>query len=302
MPLVTGYGHPDYAASLGEFGQPRHLPQSDGWILQRRIPGSPLEDAMGVYPFFTCRHWHRLSADLDELGKDLVSLIVVTDPFADCDRHTLEKGFQQVLPYKDHFVADLSASPEDFVKKSHRATVRRAQKKVEVEVCETPLDRLEIWVELFSVLAERHNISGLRAFSEKAFATQLAIPGLVMFEARFEGKIVGLDLWYVMGDVAYGHLVAFSQLGYKLRASYATKWEVLAYFCGKVRWVDFGAGAGSAAGNSGLTDFKSGWSVGTKPVYLCSRIFQPDVYRDLAIARQAEATSYFPAYRMNEFS
>ncbi len=102
MPPVTGYRHPDYAASLGEFGHPRHLPRSDGWILQRRIPGSPHEDAMGVYPFFTCHHWHRLSADLDGMGEDLVSLIVVTDPFADCDRSTLEKGFQKVLPYKDH--------------------------------------------------------------------------------------------------------------------------------------------------------------------------------------------------------
>ena len=301
-PPVTGYRHPDYATSLGEFGRPRHLPLSDGWILQRPIPSSPHKDAMGVYPFFTCRHWHRLAADLDGLEADLVSLIIVTDPFADCNRHTLEKGFQKVLPYKDHYVADLSNPPESFIKKSHQATVRRARKWVEVEVCETPLDRLEVWLELFSVLTRRHGISGLRAFSERAFATQLAIPGLVMFEARSNGEIVGLDLWYVMDDIAYGHLVAFSDLGYKLRASYATKWEVLAYFYKKVRWVDFGAGAGLSAKSSGLTDFKRGWSTGTKPVYLCSRIFQPGPYRELATAKQAEHSEYFPAYRMGEFS
>ena len=68
-----------------------------------------------------------------------------------------------------------------------------------------------------------------------------------MFEASAGGDVVGLDLWYVHGDVAYGHLAAFSDLGYGLGASYATKWAMLHHFSGRVRWVDL-SGDGSGPG------------------------------------------------------
>jgi hypothetical protein len=157
-------------------------------------------------------------------------------------------------------------------------------------------------MQVFGTLVERHGIRGIRAFSREAFSRQLRIPGMVMFEAKAQGETVGLDLWYVQGDVAYGHLVAFSDLGYKLRASYATKWAVLEHFSDKLRWLDLGGGAGANAdAGDGLSKFKDGWSTGTKPVYLCGRVFQPERYKELCEMKQVGDTSYFPAYRNQEF-
>lgn len=49
---MTGYIHPGYAESLTEFGTPRELPRSKGWILKCQIPGFSDYDAMGCYPLF----------------------------------------------------------------------------------------------------------------------------------------------------------------------------------------------------------------------------------------------------------
>ena len=294
----TGYGHAGYAASLAGFGTPRHLRRSDGWILERQIPGTPYRDAIGPYPLFSCRDWSQLALDLDEIGTDLVSLMVVPAPFDRYSRPLLEQCFEQVTPFKSHYVTDLSKPLEQIVKKSHRETVARATKKVQVAHCVEPVAQLTKWIELFDVLVKRHHITGIRAFSPDAFAKQLAIPGMVMFEARANGETVGLDLWYTQADVAYGHLVAFSELGYELRASYATKWFMLNHFAGKVRWVDLGGGAGvSSNATDGLSIYKGGWSTGTVPAYLCCRIFNHSLYESLSSACGASGSSYFPAYR-----
>jgi hypothetical protein len=301
---VIGYIHPGYAESLAEFGTPRELPRCGGWVLERQIPGFPDHDAMGCYPLFCCQDWTQLSADLEEIGEDLVSLALVTDPFGSYTPTYLQQCFTDtVIPYKEHFVVDLSQQPIDtIVSKSHRSAVRRAMGKVDVEWCPDPTLFLDEWVELFAVLIERHNITGIRAFSRAAFAKQLSLPGMVMFRAVSQGITVGLDLWYVHREVAYGHLVAISPLGYKLRASYALKWYLLHYFVNKVRWVDFGGGAGTTNdGTDGLSQFKRGWSTGTRTAYFCGRIFDHRKYAEIVKAKGVKATDYFPAYRKGEF-
>jgi hypothetical protein len=297
----SGYAHAAYAASLSEFGTPRHLPRCDGWILERQIPGTPYRDAIGPYPLFSCRDWSRLDEDLQEIGTNLVSLMIVPAPFDGYDRPLLKRCFSRVIPFKSHYVTDLTQPIEKVVKKSHRETLTRASKKVQVSHCTEPQSRLRQWIDLFDTLAARHHITGMRAFSQEAFARQLAVPGMVMFEARTANESVGLDLWYRQGDVAYGHLVAFSELGYKLRASYATKWYMLNHFAGTVRWVDLGGGAGAnSQGTDGLSVFKQGWSTGTVPVCVCCRVFDQAVYDELTAARGVETTEYFPAYRTGE--
>jgi hypothetical protein len=299
----AGYAHADYAASLAEFAQPLHLERSDGWLLRRAIKGTPYCDAMGPYPLFFCRNWGQLGEDLSGLTSDLVSVVLVTDPFADVDAVSLSGRFDRVVRFKEHYVAELDQPREKFVRTSHRATARRALRSVAVEVCERPWDHLDDWLRLFANLSRRHSISGLRAFSRQAFETQLRIPGLVMFQASAGDEVVGLDLWYVQGDAAYGHLAAFSELGYKLRASYATKWTMLGYFSGRVRRVDLTGPVGRSVSRSeGLAAFKSGWSTATRPVYLCGRILQPDLYEELSRRQRAATTDYFPAYRDGELA
>jgi hypothetical protein len=299
---AAGYTHPDYVASLAEFGEPLHLPGSGGWLLRRRIGASDLCDAMGPYPLFFCRDWNRLGSDLAALADELVSVVVVTDPFAGCTEDVLSVTFDRVLRFKDHFVVALDRPPEAFVRKSHQAHARRALQSVEVDVCASPSDHLADWLRLFGTLSNRHAISGLRAFSPHAFEQQLTLPGLVMFRARAGDDVVGLDLWYVHNDVAYGHLAAFSDIGYTLRASYATKWTMLHYFWQRVRWVDLAGSAGATVEDGdGLAAFKRGWSTGTKPVFLCERVLQPEHYAALTAAASHSDPSYCPAYRAGEF-
>lgn len=300
--MTTGYASAEYAASLSEFGQPRHLPRSDGWILERPIGETAHRDGMGPYPLFFCRDWGRLADDVTALAGDLVSIVLVTDPFADVDAVTLHAAFDHVVHFKDHYVADLDQPLASFVSKTHRAKARRALHTVDVGVCECPRERLDDWVRLFSNLTRRHSITGLRGFSRHAFELQLTIPGLVMFEATKDGEVVGLDLWYVQGDVAYGHLAAFSDAGYELDASYATKWTMLQHFAGTVRWIDLAGSAGVRTTDDGLAAFKRGWSTGTKPVYLCGRVLQPAVYEELSRQRGDGDTTYFPAYRQGELA
>ena len=111
----TGYGHADYAESLAEWGTPLHLPRSNSWLLRRAIPGSSRHDAMGPYPLFSCHNWSQLAADLDEVSSDLVSVVLVPESFTPVDRTGLERCFDRVTYFKDHFIADLRRPVEENV-------------------------------------------------------------------------------------------------------------------------------------------------------------------------------------------
>lgn len=300
---VTGYTHPGYAESLAEFGTPRRLPRSGGWILERRIPGFSSVDAMGCYPLFCCQDWSQLFPDLEDIGNELVSLALVTDPFGEYDESYLRKCFRDVvIPFKGRFIVDLCCPINDIVSKHHRYYARKALENVSVERCHDPTLLLDEWVDLYATLIERHDLNGIKAFSRMAFAKQLSIPGIAMFRAISQGTTVGAHLWCVQGEVAYSHLAAFSPLGYDLMASYALYWSAIEYFADKVRWLDLGAGAGvESNGTDGLSQFKRGWSTGTRTAYFCGRVFDHARYSEIVKAKGVSVTDYFPAYRKGEF-
>ncbi|MDQ3803229.1 MAG: GNAT family N-acetyltransferase [Acidobacteriota bacterium] len=301
---ATGYMHPAYAASLAEFGAPRLLPRSGGWVLERGIEGFPDRDAVGCYPLFSCPDWARLRADLDDLGGQLVSLALVTDPFGDYDAEYLKECFREVaVPFKQHFVVDLSREPAEFVHAHHRRNARRAAREVRVEECAPAADFLDEWDALYKVLVARHGISGAAAFSKESFAGQLRVPGVAAFRAERDGATVGMLLWYVQGDVAYYHLGAYSERGYELRASFALFHHAIEHFARRgLRWLNLGGAAGASAGGAaGLERFKEGWASGTRTAYFCGRIFDRGRYEEIVRAKGVPATSYFPAYRLGEF-
>lgn len=299
MPVSqTGYAHPLYTESLAEFGEPRHLPRSDGWLLERPIPNTPYRDAMGPYPLFACRNWSKLQYDLDEID-DLVSLTIVTDPFGGYDETLLNQCFDTMLRFKEHFVSDLDQPANEIVSKHHRYYARKALEKVRVEECAEPVRFLDEWTELYEGLAKRHGLAGIKAFSRDAFAQQFRVPGLVALRALSDGETVGMHLWYVSGEVAYSHLAASSGRGYELMASYALHRFALERFAGRVRWLDLGAGAGRGEEPGGLDRFKRGWSTGTRTAYLCGRVFDREVYE--ALSPEGD-TGYFPAYRTGELA
>jgi len=301
---MNGYSHPGYAAALAEFGKPRALPRSEGWILERPILDTPYRDAMGCYPLFACRDWSQLDLDLDELRSELVTLTIVADPFGNHTPAQLGKCFPAlVTPFKEHLVTELSRSPESFVATQHRRKAQKALERLDIERVEDAGVFADRWIELYANLVRRHGIRGLTAFSPDSFRAQLAVPGISLFRAISENETVGMTLWYTDREVAYYHLGAYSDLGYELEASFALFWHVLEYFSRQgLQWLDLGAGAGLSAKDSsdGLTRFKRGWATGTRTAYLCGRIF--DLSRYDQIMRDREANDYFPPYRKGEFA
>jgi hypothetical protein len=301
---MSGYMHPDYASSLSEFGRPRHLRSCDGWILESPIKGFSAFDAQGCYPFFTCRHWSEISKDLEALKQGLVSLMLVTDPFGDYDIEVLSTCFPDFfIPYKEHYVVDLTRPLADVISSHHARNIRKAQNNVEVEHCNHPLKFAQQWNNLYANLTKRHSIKGISAFSVRSFYKQLKVPGLEMFRAFRSEETVGIMLCYVHGDVGYYHLSAYSEAGYYLRASYALLAYVLDYFAERLRWLNLGAGAGVYnSRKDGLTRFKSGWASGTRTVYICGRVFNRALYDHLTKSRGMTGKDFFPLYRKPEIS
>jgi len=271
--------------------------------LDRAIPNSHRRDATGCYPIFCCRNWSGLKADLDELRADLVSLVLVTDPFAPVSEKDLNELFDRVIPFKEHFVADLSKPIEKIVSKKRYRLAHKALKTLTVEAAPHPEALVDEWWTLYSSLIHRHKLQGMKALSRSAFARLFTVPGLVVLRASFEGVTVGMHVEFVSGDVVYGHLAAYSDLGYRLHASSALHvWEV-EHFAGNALWIDWGGVAGlDPERTDGLTSFKQGFSNQTRRVYLCGRIFDDREYRDLAAKSATGSATYFPSYRAGEFS
>jgi hypothetical protein len=301
---VSGYRHPDYAAAMCHIGAPRALARSGGWLLERDIPGSDRYDLTGCYPIFSCTDWDNLDDDIAELGSGPVSVSLVTDPFARIDPDRLRRSFpDRCIPYKEHFVTDLALPDQSIVSAHHRRNVRRALKEIDVEVCADADAKvhLEAWTRLYDGLVARHAIEGAAAFPEESFRRQFDVPGLVLLRAVHAGETAGITLWYVQDDVAYYHLGAYDEAGYRQGAAFALFSAALGHFRGRVRWLALGAGAGvTNDGRDGLTRFKRGWATGTRTVYFCGRVLDRMAYEALTAGRavdSAHGIGFFPAYR-----
>lgn len=303
---AAGYMHEGYARSLGFVGDLVSLPASGGYLIARNVPGSSDRDGVGCYPVFCCRDWSALGKDIDEVGRELVTVTLVTDPFGNHDPDLLKAWFPDVCrPFKEHAIVDLAQEPREFVSSHHQRNTRRALKGLTVEVCDKPQEHLADWIRVYAGLVERHGIGGVAAFCPDAFAGQFEVPGLVMLRARKGNEVVGMILWYLQGDVGYYHLAAYTPEGYEQRASFALFWRSLEHFSGRVRWLGLGANAGRESAQDGLSRFKAGWATGTRTAYLCGRVCDRSRYQEL-VARTAggcspdlQGVGFFPAYRNN---
>ena len=254
---------------------------------------------MGAYPLFLCADWAALPADVEALTGELASLTLVSDPFADLEPQRLALTFPLCRRFKTHWTLDLAHAGAP--SRHHRDACRQASRRLRVEHCPEPLRQLDEWLAVFACLVGRHDLRGLKAPSRKAFARQLTVPGLAMFRAELNGEAVGFQLWFVSGDVAYGHLMAATPAGYAAQAHYGMTAAAIEHFAGRVLWLDFGGAAGATdAPDSPLVAFKRGWCNGTRPTYLCGRILDPPRYRQLCA--QAGGGDYFPAYRAGELT
>jgi hypothetical protein len=301
----TGYGHRAYVDSFATLGSPVKLRASGGWLLKRAIPASTYCDGMSCYPIFSCADWSALADDLRGLSQSVVSVTLVTDPFGNYDPASLKECFGDlVIAFKNHFVTDLTCAPVSFISSHHRRNAQNALKKLEIEQCIQPLSVLDDWIGLYGTLIQRHQVKGIAVFSRASFEQQFKVPGLVALRAVSGQDTVGMLLWYVQGEVAYYHLGAYSNEGYKMGASFALFSRAIEIFANSgIRWLDLGASAGlDGTAVDGLSRFKKGWSTGTRTAYLCGTIFDRVRYEELKAARGITYTHYFPAYRQGEFA
>lgn len=297
-----GYCHPEYAQSLAEFGRPTKLLRSGGWLLQRSIPNSDDSDAMGCYPLFACEAWEHLAQDIEKLREQVVTIALVPDPFGNFDEKLLQQTFERVIGFKSHFTIELGRDPEEIVSKHHRYYARKALAKVSVEVVSNPNSILPGWCHLYNNLIQRHKLSGIRAFSPTSFQRLFTLDCLVVLQALYQGRLVGAHLWMVQGDVANSHLTAFSDGGYELMCAYALYWEAIRHFTGRVKWLNIGAGAGLRTdAQDGLTQFKRGWSTGSRTAWFCASVLQAEKYAELCARAGVIEAGHFPAYRRGEF-
>jgi hypothetical protein len=300
--ILKGYLHPDYADSLAEFGHPRELSACGGWVLVRPIPDFDARDAMGCYPLFVCQDFMKIHDDLEKLKNDLVSLVLVTDPFADIEPQYLMEHFDLAKPFKRHLITTLHNNLELSINKHHRYYARKSLRDLDVEIVAQPEEMLDAWCELYQNLIARHNITGIQAFSRACFERQLRLPGLVMIAGRVKStnEVVGIHLVINQGEFSYSHLAAFSENGYKISAAYGIYWETLNYLkATNCQYFDLGAMPGlQDDSGDGLSRFKKGWSDNSRLVYLCGKIFNMG-QMDLLIKNNSSITKadYFPPYR-----
>jgi hypothetical protein len=247
---------------------------------------------------FCCRDWTRVGRDLAALAGELVSFTLVTDPFGEFRLEDLQRAFDVVRPYKRHYVTDLANDGAVPSTRRHRRNIAHAMQSVTLSRVGEPPSLAEEWIQLYGQLVDRHQLSGVHAFTRDCLERQLSVPGLRMFSAAAAGEVVGVHLWYVQENVAYGHLGATSRRGYELMASYALYAFAIEQLRDEVRWLALGGvpGRSDDGGDDGLRRFKEGWSTGTRQAYLCGKVLQPDAYKKLVGDVQVEP-DYFPAYR-----
>jgi len=121
-----------------------------------------------------------LHEDMEHIGSDIVSLVLVPDPFSNVAPSYLEHCFDRVEPFKTHYVADLRYPLESFIDRGFRRKARKSLSIMNVEVCCQPAKYLDDWVRLYDNLIKKHAIKGISAFSYKCFEIQMNIPGMVM--------------------------------------------------------------------------------------------------------------------------
>lgn len=299
---AQGYLHPLYAQSFTDIGEPVVLPKSKGWLIKRRVPHTDYCDAMGPYPLFFCKNWEAVTEDIESIKGEIVSVTLVISPFSPFPSSKIQNYFDIVVSYKDHFILDTQVPLNESISKNKRRNAKRALRNLTVKHRISPNINLDDWVELYSHLIQRHNISGIRAFSRESFMSQISIPNTHFFSVHYQDLMVGGNLFFIQGDVAYAHLSAFTNVGYDLGAAYAVKWVAIQELAKSVRWIEFGGGTRTSDDKlDGLSQFKKGWSNKTEKSIFCGKILQKEIYQRLSEKTGSADISWFPSYRVNEY-
>lgn len=282
--------HPYASLAYAQAFKPNYepIPFAGGYVLKRVIPSTGYMDAMGIYPLMP------LTSELDFeplRAQDIVSLVLVADPFFSPSQEVLRATFDHAYAYKTHYLYDYS-KPREY-SRHHRYEVKRAQKYCDVRLVALS-DYLEEWCALYHHLTEKHNIRGLQNFSSNYFAA-LAAMNPTMFGAFKDDRLVSAHLWFTHEGYAYSHLAASSDEGYASGAAYAVYDASLDYFAEqKAKLVNFGGSAGVVQATDGLARLKQGFSNASITSHVCGKILNKEIYEKLSAGKSGD---FFPLYR-----
>lgn len=273
---------PDYS--------PIYLSQLSAHVLKRAIPQTAYEDAMGVYPRTP------LPCDADFLPafealreQGMISLVLVTDSIVRPPESSLRAAFDHVVAYKDHYLHDFSKQRD--YSRHHHYEVRRAHKLCNTRILDLH-EHMEAWCALYDRLIVKHSITGIQAFNRDYFSAIASMKPL-MVGAFVDDALVSAHIWFIHEGIAYSHLAASSEMGYRTGAAYAVYDRSFDYFETQgMTHADLGGGAGSDSASSGLVRLKQGFSNDIVLCYVCGKILNNDIYR-----RLGGNANYFPAYR-----
>jgi hypothetical protein len=287
------YASAGYAKALAFAGEALDVPAWSSCVIRRMIAGGGGYDAIGAYPRTVLATDGDLQSGLAQLADDgMVSIVLAADPLAGAPPERLAAAFSLCRPFKTHQI--IERAKRYAPGKHHRYEIRRAQARCVVETVALA-ERMDDWRSLYQGLAERHDISGMAAFSDSYFAAIARAPVFETFAATVDGQIAAMAIWFVHGERACNHLGASNALGYANGASYALYAAAIERFeaCAA---IDLGAGAGLADDpDDGLVRFKRGFANATATSYLCGAVLDEARYRRLGHGRPANG--FFPAYR-----
>jgi len=235
-----------------------------------------------------------VAAGLEQL-KDagLVSVVLVLDDRLRPSLEALGAVFDFARPFKSHGLYDRGLGPLAY-DKHHRYELKRAL--AEVRVCEIALaDHRQAWGDLYGELAARRGLGDLHAFPSAYHDALARLPGLRMFGAFIEQRLVSAHLFVTHEGYAISHLAASSAEGYAARAAYAVN-DIAVAELTDCNLINFGGGAGLVDDPAdGLVRFKRGFCNAVAPSYLCGAVLDPDAYR--ALSGGYDQSGFFPAYR-----
>ncbi|MBN8532333.1 MAG: GNAT family N-acetyltransferase [Alphaproteobacteria bacterium] len=296
MTSLHPYASAAYAAAFAPL-EPVWLPHAATHVLKRLIPGTEHHDAMGCYPLCVMRADSGIKEDFEILKRHgCVTLVAVTDCLSQPDEAFLSAHFDRCRRYKTHYVHDARLANADY-SKHHRDRIRRARKSCETRVVNLA-DHLDAWMECYTTLVKKKNITGIQNFPREYFAAVAAMPEAVTIAAFVDGVFASGHIWMRHEGLAYAHLAASTELGYKLRCAFPIYDDAIQMLKAD-HIIDFGGGAGAEESEAdGLRDFKKGFANAEKRNFLCGKILNAELYQSLCNVRGVDPdAAFFPAYR-----
>ncbi len=221
------------------------------------------------------------------------------DPFQTDAIATETQGWALSNPFKTHFTVDLRENWRQARSEVVRRLSRRALENQTFACLDpSPAQANGLWA-LYQNTIVRHNVSGIQRLSLKCLSAQLAVPGLVLIEARDESGLTGAITAFIHGSTAVAHLEFLAAGSHAKRTSYGLLHVMLETLEAKgCHEVTLGGCAGMHDDLSdGLAQFKSKWATGTRRAMLCGAVLDEAAYAALSAYAGVAVTDFFPRYR-----